>query len=260
MPSELSPERRDATLLLTISDPPTRNTLSDQVYAAGIEALNVAEADRSIRCVILQGDGANFCAGGDVNRLARRRTEEVSLSRHSIERFHALIEALRVFPKPVIACVEGAAAGGGCSLALACDMIVAAEDSRFVMSYGRTGLSPDGGGIRHLLMAMPRHLVARMVWLGEALSARELQAFGIVNWVTDSGEALTQALAVADRLAHGAASNALASAKELIENAPHRTLAEHLSDEREHFLVNLFHANAGEGLAAFLAKRLARFD
>lgn len=260
MPSELSTERRDATLLLTISDPPTRNTLSEQVYAAGIEALNVAESDPGIRCVILQGNGTNFCAGGDVNRLARRRAEDPSLSRASIEKFHHLIEALRVFPKPVIACVEGAAAGGGFSLALACDMIVAAEDARFMMSYGRIGLSPDGGGIWHLLQAMPRHLVLRIVWLTEPLSARELQAFGIVNWVTDSGEALAQALTIADRLVHSAASNALSSAKELIENAPRRTLTEHLSDEQEHFLENLFHANGGEGLAAFLAKRPPRFE
>jgi enoyl-CoA hydratase/carnithine racemase len=259
MPSELSTERRDATLLLTISDPPTRNSLSEQVYAAGIEALNVAESNPDIRCVILQGNGTNFCAGGDVKRLARRRTEDASLSRQSIEKFHHLIEALRVFPKPVIACVEGAAAGGGFSLALACDMIVAAEDARFVMSYGRIGMSPDGGGLWHLLQAMPRHLVVRMVWLTEPLSARELQAFGIVNWVTDTGEALAQALTIADRLAHSA-SNALAGAKELIENAPRRTLTEHLAGEQEHFLANLFHANAGEGLAAFLAKRPARFE
>ena len=187
MPAELRTERRDATLLLTISDPQTRNALSEQVYAAGIEALNVTEADPSIRCVVLQGEGKHFCAGGDINRLARRRSEDPTASRQTVQRFHHFIEALRVFPKPVIACVEGAAAGGGFSLALACDLIVAAEDARFVMSYGRIGLSPDGGGTWQLAQAMPRQLVQRLLWLGEPLSARELQGLGIVTWVTDSG-------------------------------------------------------------------------
>src|SRR6185437_4765164 len=105
-------------------------------------------------------------------------------------RFAAFVDALRVFPKPVIACVEGAAAGGGFALALACDLIVAAEDARFVLSYARVGLTPDGGSSWHLLQALPRQLVAQMVWLAEPMSARQLHAFGIVNWVAASGQAL----------------------------------------------------------------------
>jgi enoyl-CoA hydratase/carnithine racemase len=259
MPSELRTERHDATLLLTISDPATRNSLSEQVYAAGIETLNVAESNPEVRCVVLQGEGKNFCAGGDIHRLARRRTEDPSVSRQTVERFHRFIEALRVFPKPVIASVEGAAAGGGFSLALACDLIVAAEDARFVMSYGRIGLSPDGGGAWQLLQALPRQLVQRLLWLSEPLSARELQGFGIVGWVTDSGDALTQALTITARLAQ-LAPNALASAKDLLQQAPSRGLAEHLASEQQHFIDNLFHANAGEGLEAFLAKRPPRFE
>jgi len=260
MPSELRTERRDTTLLLTISDPQTRNALSEQVYAAGIESLNVADSDPDIRCVVLQGEGKNFCAGGDLNRLARRRSEDPSVSRQTVDRFHGFIEALRVFPKPVIASVEGAAAGGGFSLALACDLIVAAEDARFVMSYARIGLSPDGGGTWQLSQALPRHLVQRLLWLGEPLSARELQGFGIVNWVTDSGEALVQALMVASRLAQTAAPNAVASAKDLLHQALQRSLSEHLAMEQQHFIDNLFHENAGEGLAAFLGKRPPRFQ
>jgi enoyl-CoA hydratase/carnithine racemase len=260
MPSELRTERRDTTLLLTISDPQTRNALSEQVYAAGIESLNVAESEPDIRCVVLQGEGKDFCSGGDLNRLARRRSEDPSASRQTVERFHRFIEALRVFPKPVIASVEGAAAGGGFSLALACDLIVAAEDARFVMSYGRIGLSPDGGGTWQLAQALPRHLVQRLLWLGEPLSARELQGFGIVNWVTDSGGALAQALTIASRLAQTTAPNALASAKDLLQQAHLRSLSEQLASEQEHFIDNLFHANAAEGLAAFLAKRPPRFQ
>jgi enoyl-CoA hydratase/carnithine racemase len=259
MSSELRTERRDATLLLTISDPQTRNTLSEQVYAAGIEALNVAGDDDTVRCVVLQGEGGTFCAGGDLQRLARRREEDPEVQRATIDRFAAFVDALRVFPKPVIASVEGAAAGGGFALALACDLIVAAEDARFVMSYARVGLTPDGGSSWHLIQALPRQLVAQLVWLAEPATAQQLHAHGVVNWVTDSGQALAQALRIAARLAESAAPNALADAKELLRSWPPRPMAEHLAAEREHFVDNLFHANGAEGIRAFLDKRKPRF-
>jgi enoyl-CoA hydratase/carnithine racemase len=260
MASQLRTERRDATLLLTIHDPATRNTLSEQVYAAGIEALNVAGDDEAVRCVVLQGDGGNFCAGGDIQRLARRRDEDPQVQRATIDRFGDFVDALRVFPKPVIASVEGAAAGGGFALALACDLIVAAADARFVMSYARIGVTPDGASSWHLIQALPRQLVAQMVWLAEPMSAPQLHAHGLVNWVTDSGQALTQALRIAARLAEAAAPNALADAKELLRSWPPKPMAEHLAAEREHFVDNLFHANGAEGLAAFLDKRKPRFE
>ena len=259
MTSQLRTERRDATLLLTLSDPATRNTLSEQVYAAGIEALNIAGDDDAIRGVVLQGEGGHFCAGGDIQRLAQRREEDPELQRATIDRFAGFVDALRVFPKPVIACVEGAAAGGGFALALACDLIVAAEDARFVMSYARIGLTPDGGASWHLLQALPRQLVAQLVWLAEPIGARELHAHGLVNWVTASGQALAQALQVAARLAESTAPNAVADAKELLRSWPPRPMGEHLAAERDHFVDNLVHANGAEGLRAFLDKRKPRF-
>jgi enoyl-CoA hydratase/carnithine racemase len=258
MPSELLTERHGATLVLTISDPATRNTLSPQLYAAGIEALGVAEADDAVRCVILRGDGKHFCSGGNLQRLAHTRSVGPDEQRQSIERFHGLVEALRTFPRPVIAAVEGFAAGGGFSLALACDLIVAAEDAKFVMSYGRAGLSPDGGGSWHLAHALPRALALRTIWLAEPLEARELMHHGLVQQVSDSGQALHEALRIAERLA-AMAPNALASAKELVNAAHQRSLREQLDAEREHFVANLFHANGAEGLQAFFDKRAPEF-
>ena len=258
MPSELITGRHASTLVLTLSDPATRNTLSPQVYAAGVEALNIADADASLRCVVLRGDGAHFCAGGDLNRLSAVRQRGPDEQRDSIDGFHAWIQALREFPKPVIAAVEGHAAGGGCSLALACDLIVAAEGARFTMSYGRAGFSPDGGGSWHLAQALPRALALQMMWLPEPMTARQWQALGLVNAVTDDGQAFAQALQWAERIA-GMAGNAVASVKALVEQAPRRGLAEHLDAERDQFLVNLFHDNAGEGLQAFFEKRRPRF-
>jgi enoyl-CoA hydratase/carnithine racemase len=259
MPSELLTARHGRALVLTLSDPATRNTLSPQACAAGIETLNVVEADDAVRCVVLRGDGAHFCSGGNLQRLAHTRTVGPHEQRQSIERFHGFVEALRTFPKPVIAAVEGAAAGGGFSLALACDLVVAAEDARFTMSYGRIGLSPDGGSSWHLARALPRALVLETIWLAQSLDVRTLQRHGLVNVVTDSGQALAEALRLAERLAD-MAPNALASAKELVNEASGRRLREQLDAEREHFVTNLFHANGGEGLQAFFDKRAPNFS
>ena len=258
MPSELLTERIDAALVLTISDPATRNTLSHQVIAAGIEALNMAESDPDVRCVLLRGDGAHFCAGGNLQGLMERRRAGPPAQVQMLDHLHQLVEALRVFPKPVIAAVEGAAAGAGFSLALACDLIVAADDARFVLSYGRIGLSPDGGATWSLMQALPRARVQQLVWLGEPVTAQQLQDWGLVAAVVDSGQALAEALRLAGRLA-AMAPNALTSAKELIQQAGARALPQQLAAERDHFVENLFHANGAEGLAAFFEKRPPKF-
>ena len=258
MTSELLTERHGAVLVLTLSDPATRNTLSHQALAAGIEALNVAESDAQIRCAILRGDGAHFCAGGNLQGLMERRRAGPPAQVQMIEHLHQFIEALRAFPKPVIAAIEGAAAGAGFSLALACDLVVAAEDARFILSHGRLGLSPDGGATWALAQALPRALVQQLVWLAEPASARQLNEWGLVGWVTDSGQAFTEALRLAHSLAD-MAPNALASGKELVQQATGRTLADQLAAERDHFVENLFHVNGAEGLQAFLEKRRPAF-
>ena len=258
MPSELLTERDGAALLLTISDPETRNTLSAQVLSAGIEALGVAESDEQVVAVILRGAGSHFCAGGNVQGLAERREAGRAAQRQMLEHLHQLVEALRVFPKPVIAAVEGAAAGAGFSIALNCDLIVAAEDAKFTMSYGRLGLSPDAGATWNLVQSLPRALVQRMIWLAEPMTASELHRLGVVGWLAPSGHASAEAMRVVARLAT-MAPNAIASAKELVQQAASRTVHQQLAAERDHFIDNLFHANGAEGLRAFFEKRSPRF-
>jgi enoyl-CoA hydratase/carnithine racemase len=258
MPAELLTERRGETLVLSLREPSTRNTLSPQIYAAGIEALATADADPSLRCIVLRGDGDHFCAGGDLHRLRANRAVGGDAQRQAIAGFHGFIEALRGSAKPVIAAVEGWAAGGGCSLALACDLIVAADDARFVMSYGRVGLTPDGGATWHLARSLPRAVALRLVWLCEPFGAQEAQTLGLVSQISAKGCALADALALAERLA-AMAPNAIAAAKELITAAGARDLHSQLDAEREAFVTQMLHDNGGEGLAAFFDKRPARF-
>jgi enoyl-CoA hydratase/carnithine racemase len=258
MPSELLTERRGAALVLTLSDPGTRNSLSPAACAAGIEAVCTAEADDEVRCLVLRGDGEHFCAGGNLQRLSAARHASPEGQQASMAAFHGWVEALRACPKPVIAAVEGWAAGGGASLALACDLVVAAEDARFVLSYGRLGLSPDGGATWALARALPRAAALRLLWLAEPMTARQWADLGLVSEVVERGHALPAALALADRLA-AMAPNALASAKELLDAAGAAGLRAQLDAERDHFVRNLFHANGGEGLEAFAARRPPRF-
>lgn len=259
MPAELLTERRGSTLILTISDRPTRNTLSAQVIAAGIEALGASEGKDEVRAVVLRGEGAHFCAGGNLQGLRERRAAGRPVQHQMIEHLHHFVSAIRVHPKPVIAAVEGAAAGAGFSLALACDLIVAAADARFVVSHGKLGLSPDGGATWLLARSLPRALAQQLVWLAEPVSAEVLHGHGVVAAVTPPGQAFDAALRLAERLA-AMAPNAVASGKELVEQASGSTFSQQLASERDHFLDNLFHANGAEGIEAFFEKRAARFS
>ena len=241
------------TLVLTISNPTLRNALGPEIYTAGIEALNAAESNPEIRSVIITGEGAHFCAGGNLQRLLTNREQPKEVQAQSIDGLHTWMEAIHTFPKPVIAAVEGAAAGAGFSLVLMCDLVVAARDSIFVMSYSSIALSPDGGGSWNLSQTLPRQLAAELMLLGERISAERLHALGSVNRLVESGTALTQALDLAERI-NARAPNAMQSIKELINDAPTQSLHVHLTQERDHFVKNLHHANAGVGISAFLNK------
>jgi enoyl-CoA hydratase/carnithine racemase len=246
------------TLILTISNPEFRNALGPDIYAAGIEALNAAENNPDIRSVVITGEGAIFCAGGDLQRLQANRREAPEVQAQSIEGLHNWIDSIRTYPKPVIAAVEGPAAGAGFSLVLACDFVVAADNAVFVMSYSTVALSPDGGGSWALARALPRALASELLMTGERIGPRRLHDLGLVNRVTAPGEALAQALQLADNL-NARAPNALASIKELINDAAGNTLNQQLAREQDHFVRNLHDANAGEGIDAFLNKRTPHY-
>ena len=258
MPASLKSTSEGGTLILTLSDPESRNALGPDIYAAGIEALSAAETNAGIRSVVITGEGGTFCAGGNLQRLQANRREPPEVQAQSIDSLHNWIDAIRTYPKPVIAAVEGAAAGAGFSLALACDLIVAADDAIFAMSYSKLALSPDGGGSWSLARALPRVLASELLMCGERISAQRLHDLGLVNRVTTTGAALGEALRLAATL-NALAPNALASIKELISDAPTSTLSQQLDSEREHFVRNLHHANGGEGIDAFLHKRTPSF-
>lgn len=258
MTASLKSHSHGQTMVLTISNPEHRNALGPDIYAAGVEALGVAESNPEVRSVVITGEGRHFCAGGNLQRLLSNRQLPPEVQSQSIEGLHNWIEAIRAFPKPVLAAVEGSCAGAGFSLALACDMVVAANNSVFVMAYANVGLSPDGGGSWSLMRSMPRATALQLMMCGDRIDAARLHDLGVVTQVCEPESALDAALALAQRL-NMRAPNALASIKELANEAPTGTLHEQLRAERDHFVRNLHHANAGEGIAAFLEKRSANY-
>jgi enoyl-CoA hydratase/carnithine racemase len=259
MGAQLQSTSHGRTMVLTISNPEHRNALGPDVYAAGVEALNAADSNPEIGSVVITGAGSTFCAGGNLQRLLDNRRKPPEVQSQSIEGLHGWIDAIRTFPKPVIAAVEGAAAGAGFSLALACDFIVAADNAVFVMAYSSVALSPDGGGSWSLARALPRQLVSEILMCGERIGAPRLQQLGIVNRVSAAGASLDEALALAERL-NERAPNALASIKELVNDAGDATLTQQLASERDHFVRNLHHANGGIGIQAFLTKQKPRYS
>ena len=258
MAGALKSTSEGGTLILTLSNPEFKNALGPQIYAAGVEALNAAENNPDIRSVVITGEGALFCAGGDLKRLQANRREPPEIQAESIDGLHNWIDSIRTYPKPVIAAVEGAAAGAGFSLALACDFVVAADNAVFVMSYSTVALSPDGGASWSLTRALPRALASELLMCGERISAQRLHELGLVNRVTAAGDTLAQALLLAGQL-NARAPNVLASLKELMNEASVNTLGQQLASERDHFVRNLHHSNAGEGVDAFLQKRTPQY-
>jgi enoyl-CoA hydratase/carnithine racemase len=258
MSAQLKSTNQGQTLILTLSDPTLRNAMGPAMYAAGIEALNVAETNPDIRSVVITGEGAHFCAGSDVHRLKASREQDAGSHVQEIESLHNWIEAIRTFPKPVIAAVEGAAVGSGFSLALVCDLIVASNNSVFAMAYSNLGLSPDAGASWSLTQALPRQLAAELLLLGDRISAQRLHELGVVNSVVDSGHSLTQALDLAERInAH--APNVMNTIKELVNDASSNSLTEQLAQERNQFVKNFHHMNAGIGIQAFLNKEVPHY-
>jgi enoyl-CoA hydratase/carnithine racemase len=258
MSAELQASRRDATLILTLSNPGAKNALHPDMYAAAIETLSTAERDASIRAVVLTGADNFFCAGGNLNRLLENRAKDKSVQAESIDNLNGWIQALRDCPKPVIAAVEGAAAGAGFSLALACDMIVAGATAKFVMAYVNVGLTPDGGGSWFLSRALPRQIATEILIEGKPVLASRLHELGVVNRLVADGTALETALAWADELA-GLSPNAVENIKSLVTEAQENSLTRHFAAEKHSFVESLHHRDAQEGITAFLDKRKPQY-
>lgn len=234
-----------------------RGALSPDMYAAVDEAVATA-ADPRIRAIVLTSEGGFFCAGGDLNVLIERRKLTEDARRDKIEGLHGMIRAIRAAPVPVIAAVEGGAAGAGASLALACDLIVAAQGARFTAAYVKAGLVPDGGLTSALSRLVPRALAMEMCLLGRPVTAERMVALGAITQVTPAGETDAAAHALADALARGPRM-AQSVIRDLVAGAYETPETAQLLAERDAMARAQGGDEAAEGIAAFLEKRAPEF-
>ena len=258
MTDRLKLERRGRVLLATINDPKTRNALGWDFYDPFREEVEDAGQDPNIGAIVLTGAGDFFSSGGNVHGLKERSEADYTQRRASVDKLHDMILAMRACPMPIIAAVEGGAAGAGASVAMACDMMVAAEGAYLSIAYVKIGLTPDGGATAFLGVALPRQLVAEMVFTGDRIPVERLHALGMVNRLVEPGKALDAAMEIAERLAEGPP-RALGNAKRLIERAPITTLEDQLEAEAEGIAGAIGGPEGHEGIAAFLEKRRPDF-
>lgn len=258
MSNALLTHREGAIQVLTINNPAARNALTLELYAALPAALAAAQADPEVGAVVLTGAGQAFCAGGDLNRLSQRRAMTPPERRAGIDALHDLIRSIRDCGKPVIAAVEGPAAGAGLSIAFACDLLVASRASVFSVAYVKVGLSPDGGATAFLSEYLSRQVMTELCLTGERVTGERMHALGVVNRLTEPGDALANAIALAATLASGP-QRAMTRIKALCRHAGENTLDAQLDLEAQYMTESLGDDESAEGIRAFFDKRPADF-
>ena len=248
-------ETQDGVRALTLNRPDVLNAINAQMGADLLQALRDAERAAEVRCVLLAASGRGFCAGADLREQVPGRTSLGDLLR---ERYNAIVLRMRMMEKPVIAAINGVAAGAGCNLALAADLRVASERATFIEVFSRVGLIPDSGGTWLLprLVGMGRAL--EMMFFADPMDALTAERLGLVNRVVPHDELMAQTKEWAARLAAGPT-----RAYGLIKRGVNRALALDLEGalEYEAHLQEVAGRTEDhlEGVAAFLAKRTPQY-
>lgn len=252
----LTTSRRDSVTVLELSRPAAKNSLNRELLDALVAQLEVLRYDDAVRAVVLTGSESVFCAGADITSFDDLRTQPLLGDRAALG--GDIWSDLGVYPKPVIAAVEGVALGGGCELALACDIVIAGESARFGVPEVKLGVIPGGGGTQRLIRAVGKSTAMAMLLTGDPISARHAARVGIVADVVDDGTALSAALAMAQRISANSPL-AVALAKDAALRSFETSLSQGLEHEKRNFDVAVRSADSHEGQAAFLAKRAPDF-
>jgi 2-(1,2-epoxy-1,2-dihydrophenyl)acetyl-CoA isomerase len=244
---------------LTLNRPDTLNAWTPQLGREVCHVLSNEAAEPSVRAVLISGAGRGFSAGADLKAGFEPAADGLPDIRKVLtELYHPMIAGLRRLPKPVIAAVHGAAAGIGCSLALACDLVVAAQSAFFSLAFVNVGLMPDGGSTAFVPPAVGRVRAFQMALMGERVPAPQALDWGLINWVYPDEQMPAEAEALLRRLAAGP-TRSYASSKRALNRAIYGDL-----DGQLHFEAELQHElarthDALEGIAAFVEKRPPAF-
>jgi enoyl-CoA hydratase len=248
-------DSKESVATLTVDRPEKRNALSAQVRAELIDALDAMERDPDVRVVVLTGAGTKaFVAGADIGEFAQRGPIEQRAAMEGPRVFDVVAE----FPKPTIASINGVALGGGCELALACDLRIAARSARLGQPEVNLGILPGGGGTQRLPRLVGMGRAMRMILTGEIISAEEAERIGLVDELVDDSDLVGRTRDLARRIASHSPL-ALKLIKQAVRAAAEMPLAAGLALERELFITAFSSEDRHEGIAAFLEKRPPQF-
>jgi enoyl-CoA hydratase len=250
MPYELIlTEVRGRVGLVTLNRPKAMNALNNQLMHELMDALAAFDKNEAVGAMVITGNEKTFAAGADIKEMADQSIQQM------MDRDHVgVFGRIRTIQKPVIAAVSGWALGGGCEVALSCDMIVASESARFGQPEITIGVIPGAGGTQRLTRAVGKAVTMEMILNNRTLTAQEAYQLGMVNRVVPVDGYLDEALKLAEEIA-SRAPVAVRVAKKMINQAFERTLSDGLSEEKQQF-YNLFATeDQREGMQAFMEKR-----
>ncbi|WP_123708414.1 2-(1,2-epoxy-1,2-dihydrophenyl)acetyl-CoA isomerase PaaG [Raoultella terrigena] len=247
-------------MTITLNRPDRLNSFNDLMHQQLAESLTQAERDDTVRCLLITGAGRGFCAGQDLNDRNVDPSGPAPDLGLSVERFYnPLVRRLAALPKPVIAAVNGVAAGAGATLALGCDMVLAARSASFVMAFSRLGLVPDCGGSWFLPRVAGRARAMGLALLGEKLSAEQAAQWGMIWQLVEDAELADTSLQLARHLA-AQPTFGLGLIKQALLAAETNGLDAQLDLERDYQRMAGRSADYREGVSAFLAKRPPQFS
>lgn len=247
---DVSVRVEDGALWLTLTRPERLNALTDRMVRVLSEALETAVGRDDVRCVVISGAGGSFSAGADVGSGVGGEPAHERFDVRALDAANRLVRAVTNLDKPVLAAVDGVAAGVGCSLALACDLVVAARSARFLLAFTRIGLMPDGGSSWTVAASIGRARAMRMALLAEPLPAEEAYGAGLVSHLVDDDQLDELVARLVRRLAAGPPL-AFAATKKALNAATLAGLHEALERERTAQTVLLRTEDAAEGMRAF---------
>jgi len=243
---------------MTLNRPKVFNAIDLEMATELTEQLMSLSADERMQAVVLTGNGNAFCAGGDLKWMHGFEEGAAAAVRRLVTQFHLAITEIRTMRRPVIAAINGVAAGGGFSLALACDFRVMSENATLRQSYTSKGLSIDGGGTFMLPRLVGLAKALEIAAFDRPIDAHKAQAWGLATQVVGNGEAERAAMKLADELC-GRSMNSLAWSKRLLSHSFQTDLASQLEAERAAIVACASHADGLEGLKAFVEKREPHF-